>query len=303
MNNKITLVFEQHLTLTSNWLQDIVTPHLSLELYDPIKSYPKQSTVFYADYHAEPTAVQQNFVDNGYKIAYNNLTEFMTTDSAKYLVQNSNWHRFNDSLKYTYHKFNTYQPKKNYKHIALMPLLKQKPERDRAVQKLQPWLDDFIWSYVAKGRQLPDDGDMSHSMTEHYFNPGWYDDTCFSFVCESTVFLKNNKLHISEKTYKPIAYYQPFLILGSMGILNSLRNQGFETFENIFNEDYDTEPVWTNRLDSLVSNVKQFSKQPYDAETQQKINHNHALFFDTQLISKQIVEEIIYPLLNYAETQ
>jgi hypothetical protein len=303
MTNKITLVFEQRLTLTSNWFQDIVAPHLNLELYNPTRTYNKQSTVFYAHYHYDPTVVQQNFVDMGYKIAYDNLYEIVTTDQTKYLIQSPNWYRLNDSLKYIYHKFNTYQPNKNYKHLALMPLRRRKAERDRAVQKLQPWLDDFVWSYVDKGRQLPNDGDMSEWSTQQNFNPEWYDDTCFSFVSESMVFLKNDIVLISEKTYKPIAFYQPFLILGPPGILKSLRNQGFETFENIFNEDYDSDPVWVRRLDSLVDNVKQFSKQPYDTETQQKINHNHARFFDTQLVSKQIVDEIIYPLLNYAETR
>jgi hypothetical protein len=70
----------------------------------------------------------------------------------------------------------------------------------------------------------------------------------------------------------------------------------------LFDERYDAEPIWFKRLDSLVNNTKQFVKQPYDAVTQQKIAHNHAHFFNAQLVAKQIVEEIIYPLLNYIET-
>ena len=298
--NKPTLVFEQYLTLTSNWLQAIVEPYITLELYDQRKFYPKQSTVFYAPYQTDPTVVQQNFIDNGYRIVYDNLTEAVATDPTKYIIQTSNWFRYNESLRGIYHKLNTYQPNRNYKHLGLMPLRMQKPHRDLAVQKLQPWLDDFVWSYVAQGRQLPNDGDINNWATQRYFNPEWYDDTCFSFVSESIV--SNRIMFITEKTYKPISFYHPFMTLGPMGILNALKTQGFETFENLFDESYDLEPNWLKRLDSLVNNTKQFVKQPYDAVTQQKIAHNHAHFFNAQLVAKQIVDEIIHPLLNHAET-
>ena len=302
MTNKITLVSEQCLTLTSNWLQEIVAPYIDLELYDQKKFYPKQSTVFYAPYRARPTFVQQNFIDNGYRIVYDNLTEAVVNDPTKYIIQTSNWFRCNDSLRGIYHNQHTYRPNRNYRHLALMPMRMQKPDRDRIVQKLQPWLDDFVWSYVAQGRQLPNDGDMADWATQRHFNPEWYNDTCFSFVSETTVFQNNGMVLMSEKAYKPIAFYHAFLILGPCGILNALKTQGFETFENLFDESYDAEPNWIKRLDCLVHNVMHFVKQPYDAVTQQKIAHNHAHFFNTQLVAKQIVDEIIHPLLNHAET-
>ena len=36
--------------------------------------------------------------------------------------------------------------------------------------------------------------------------------------------------------------------------------------------------------------------------TQQKIQHNNALFFDHTITVKYLIEQIIEPLLNYAET-
>jgi hypothetical protein len=114
--------------------------------------------------------------------------------------------------------------------------------------------------------------------------------------------LINDRVLISEKGYKPIAFYHPFVILGPGGILQSLRNFGFETFDNLFDESYDLESDWVKRLDCLVDNVKQFKKQSYDTLTQQKIQHNHALFFNQALSCKYIIEQIIEPLLNHAET-
>jgi len=305
--SKITLLVEQVpplfvQPLLQPWIQNIINPHMDIMYYDPVKTYDKQSTVFFVNYKSKATSLQNWFVNEGYKIVYDNLWEGMQVDGSKYILQNPNWFRYNESLWYKHIGYDTYQPDRQYKHLALMPMRRIKPHRNLAEIKLQPWLDDFVWSYVFKKRYLPDDVIEQHD-TQRYFDPGWYDQTCFSFVSESEVAPgPTNTVFITEKTYKPIAFRHPFVIMGQQGILKSLQDNGFETFENLFDESYDTETSWLKRLDCLVSIVQQFNKQPYDTLTEQKLKHNHALFFDTQLAAKHIIEEIIYPLLNYAET-
>lgn len=306
MSNKILLVSEKPLTLHSHWLQDIISPYITLEFYNPDKTYNKVSTIFYAPYtyfNFGASSIQQHFVDNGYKIVYDNLWEPPVVAGEKYIIQHPNSLIYYESLWYKHLGYDAYRPNRSYKHLALMPMRLQNSHRDLAENKLQPWLDDFIWSYVSKGRQLPNDSDINDWNSQRYFNPEWYDNTCFSFVCETFINKNsNNIIWASEKTAKPIAFQHPFVILGSMGILQTLKSIGFETFENLFDESYDTESDWTKRLDILTNNVKQFQKRPYDSITEQKIKHNYELFFDTQLVTKRIVEEIIYPLLNYAES-
>jgi hypothetical protein len=46
-------------------------------------------------------------------------------------------------------------------------------------------------------------------------------------------------LLISEKTYKPLYYMHPFIVLGCPGTLKYLRSIGFETFPEFFDESYD----------------------------------------------------------------
>lgn len=303
MTNKITLLSERPLTLNSMWLSDIIAPHLMLEHYDTNKTYNKQSTVFYAPYHATVSSIQQQFLEDGFKIVYDNLWEAPVVNTSKYIIQHWDWFRHYESLWYRYLGYHTYQPMKNFTKLAFMPMRLAKPHRDLAAKKLQLWLDDFVWSYVDKGRQLPNGGDAVNDWNmQRLFQPEWYDDTCFSFVCESVISLIDNQVLVSEKTYKPIAFYHPFVILGPKGILQSLRNLGFETFENLFDESYDTESDWYRRLDCLIKNVSEFKKQPYDMLTQQKIQHNHALFFNYGVSCEYIIEQIIEPLLNYAET-
>tara|TARA_R110000868_G_C10762120_1_gene753988 strand:- start:48 stop:950 length:903 start_codon:yes stop_codon:yes gene_type:complete len=300
-------VSERPLTLHSDWLRDIINQYITVELYELGKTYNKTSTIFYAPYYnnvnSELISTQQHFIDNGYKIVYDNLWECPVIDNKKYIIQQLEFFRYYESLWYKHLEYDAYQPNRSYKHLALMPMRLKKPHRELAEIKLQPWLDDFIWSYVDKGRQLPNDGDMNDWKTQRYFNPEWYNDTCFSFVSETLVINNNNNIvWITEKTAKPIAFRHPFVILGQMGILQTVKNMGFETFENLFDESYDTDPSWTNRLDILTNNVKQFQKHPYNSITEQKIKHNHELFFDKQLVTKWIVEEIIYPILEYAES-
>ena len=303
MTSKLTLVSEYPLTLNSDWVVPEIEQHIKLEIYNAEKTYDKKSIVFYAKYLKSPSPVQQQFVEQGFKIVYDNLWEAVVDTNLQYVLQHSDWFRHYESLWYKYLGYHMYQPSKNFTKLAFMPMRNKKPHRDRAAQKLQLWLDDFIWSYVDQGQQLPNGGDAVNDWNvQRLFCPEWYDSTYFSFVSETTVQKHTETLFITEKTYKPIAFYHPFVIMGMPGTLQSLKQQGFETFENLFDESYDTEPNWHARLDCLIKNVSKFKKQPYDMLTQQKIQHNHALFFDHTITSKYIAEQIIQPLLNYAET-
>jgi hypothetical protein len=303
MTNKIILLSEEPLTLHSHWLTNIVESFFDVEYYDPTRSYNKQSTIFYTQYCKPISQIGQKFLEDGFTMVYDNLWEAPVNDTSKYIIQHWNYFRYYESLWYQHLGYHTHSPAKNYQHLALMPMRLQRVHRDAAVKKLQPWLDDFVWSYVSQGHQLPNDGDMSDWNTQRFFNPEWYNDTCFSFVSETHISLIDQKVLISEKSYKPIAFYHPFVIMGPPGILKSLKNLGFETFENLFDESYDLELNWNKRLNILVNNVKQFQKQSYDQITQEKIAHNHAHFFDTELSTQYLIQEIIYPLLNYAETR
>lgn len=48
-----------------------------------------------------------------------------------------------------------------------------------------------------------------------------------------------HNLFVTEKTYKPIYYMQPFIIVGQRGIIKYLKDIGFETFDNFIDETYD----------------------------------------------------------------
>ena len=62
----------------------------------------------------------------------------------------------------------------------------------------------------------------------------------------------------TEKSFKPIAYYHPYMIAGQKGCLQYLRNLGFETFDNMFDESYDLLENYNDRINLIAQNVKEF---------------------------------------------
>lgn len=63
--------------------------------------------------------------------------------------------------------------------------------------------------------------------------------TSFLHVVMETVF-DSCKQHFTEKTFKPIVLQQPFVLVGSAHILKHLRSYGFQTFEQWWDESYDS---------------------------------------------------------------
>ena len=61
----------------------------------------------------------------------------------------------------------------------------------------------------------------------------------------SETFFFDNYIHITEKTYKPIAYMQPFIMMGAVGSLKHIKEMGFKTFDKYWDESYDaiTDPI------------------------------------------------------------
>ena len=86
-------------------------------------------------------------------------------------------------------------------------------------------------------------------------------------------------IFVTEKTFKPIAFQHPFMILSNRGTLAYLRSQGFETFENLFDESYDAEINYIDSIKTIVKNVENFEKQPHSQLTLDKIQHNYNHFY------------------------
>jgi len=61
---------------------------------------------------------------------------------------------------------------------------------------------------------------------------------------------------LTEKTFKPILLKMGFVIAGRMGVLKKLRDLGFKTFSDYWDESYDTIDWWPDRRDALVKTIE-----------------------------------------------
>lgn len=76
----------------------------------------------------------------------------------------------------------------------------------------------------------------------------------FWHIVTETVFYYN-KLHLTEKIFKPIVSKQPFMLLAAPGNLAYLRSYGFKTFEGIIDESYDTIQDNDQRTEAVVAQI------------------------------------------------
>jgi hypothetical protein len=298
---KVVINTDEYTTFRCYYLRPILDEYLQYTEYNESDSYEKSNTVFVTK--SPNSEWVQKYRLLGYKVAVDNLWEqkssFKKThpNYKGYVINCSNFFWYNESLWYTALGYDKYKPNKNYSKLALLPINIPKLHREQLIKLLKPKLDQLIYSNTSKGIYLPGDKDSSDIEWQRYFNPDWYDSTYFSIVAETTV--TTGDIFVTEKTFKPIAYYHPFIILGQPGILKRIQQLGFETFDNIFDESYDNLVNFSDRLININDTIDKFIRAPYDVLTLEKIEHNHNLFFNYIIVKNGIIEKIINPLLEF----
>jgi hypothetical protein len=233
------------------------------------------------------------------------------------------WFWYNESLWYTCDKnfqYQNYTPTRNNTKLFFMPIKRSKPFRTQVVERLSGLLDDAVWSYVERwndGLHLStrEENPVARIGWDRQFEPEWYDDTYFTLAVETYIgqtTVENEikgivsdqaspcELFVTEKTFKPIAHQHPFMVCGMKGTLSFLKENGFETYDHIFDESYDTLDFFDARLEILHDNIKNFNKEKYlDPVTEQKIKHNYDRFYDRSAVLAGVNYELIEPMLEW----
>ena len=80
-------------------------------------------------------------------------------------------------------------------------------------------------------------------------------------IVNETYAIEHDRRFITEKTWKPILYMQPFVIIGTPGILEYLRSLGFATFSNWIDESYDTIDNPQVRLLFAIRSARKFYRR------------------------------------------
>lgn len=159
-----------------------------------------------------------------------------------------------------------------------------RPHRRYLLTKLQPCLDQAIWSnldtangeiklldpryeidhLVVNMQNLPAQGFVKHQL----FDNSWADvllksnlylDSYFSLVTETVHDYPYS--FRTEKIWKPIAIGHPWIASANRGFYRDLRNLGFQTFDSVIDESFDQIDNNQDRLDRLIELVLDLCQQ------------------------------------------
>ena len=133
----------------------------------------------------------------------------------------------------------------------------------------------------------------------HYsadFDQGDYENTDIEIVLE-TLF-DDLRLHLTEKTLRPIAMGQPFILASTYGSLKYLREYGFKTFADCWDESYDMMSDSLERMNKIVEVMGNIISMSPDKQAEMLIqaqaiaDYNKKHFFSKEF-QKIITDELV----------
>jgi len=131
--------------------------------------------------------------------------------------------------------------------------------------------------------------DFGHREFEMWKSGLWH-------IVTETVFY-HDKLHLTEKIFKPIVAQRPFMLAAAPGNLAYLKSYGFQTFDRWIDESYDTIADPDRRLQAIVDQTQRLCAmscselQQMHREMQPVLEHNFNHLWSG--FRHQIVDELV----------
>jgi hypothetical protein len=156
---------------------------------------------------------------------------------------------------------------------------------------------------------VADRDDIENTNGYHHENENLYLDSYFSIVTETSFYIDND--FISEKIWKPLYNFHPFIVVGRPHLLKYLKEIGFKTFDWLINEEYDNIEDNDKRMEYIVYEIQKLNKLSLQ-ELHDKINenfdsllHNHNLLNSfgskTAQIERFLIENIKKDNYSYSD--
>ena len=147
------------------------------------------------------------------------------------------------------------------------------------------------------------EGNLSASAGIQYFN---LNQKALWNIVSETVFY-HNKLHLTEKIFKPIACRRPFILVAAPGNLAYLKSYGFKSFDRWIDESYDQEYDHDKRLEKIVIEIRKISSlntselKIMHNEMQDVLQHNYRHFYGNfkQILIKELIDNFKNLLINW----
>lgn len=238
------------------------------------------------------------FVNHQFSI----LKDFSFKSNRKNLLTSRNG-RFNSHRVYTVYKLFKEELNNNlitalfYQDVSYDSSLKnvdteylEKIDKDFYENEISPIIPitiDNLVSWEDGGYDLK--GDMHHNLD--------FFDSYIDLVTENVCSTPNNQYQLvtmTEKSIKPLLYYQIPLYVTQQNHAKYLKELGFDLFEDVFSLDYDLKSD-SDRIDSVISLIKE--KENFDFETFFKEN-KHRFLNNRNLCIKYAFSNGVESILN-----
>lgn len=193
-------------------------------------------------------------------------------------------HRF-----YLHHRLETLDLLKHgiysyHQHMQDIPFLK-----DIVKLNSQKFEDDVIHKFESKNPlYLSKLDETSDSLYGKKIMIDDYKKTFLSLVSETEC--GKNTVYLSEKSFKPIYSKHPFISVSSPYTLRELKKLGYKTFNKWWDESYDEIEDMFDRVDKIISIVKDLSKKNSNelfelkCEMKDVLEYNYNLFLERRKI-------------------
>lgn len=126
------------------------------------------------------------------------------------------------------------------------------------LQKVDEWYDQ--WQPISVDNQTLQtqyDPNNTTRLNMVKLSKNWYADVVFETATSGDVFF------ITEKTIRSLIAEKPFIVYAAKNHLAHMRDLGFQTFQSLWNEDYDGKSL-RKRHNAIVYLVKQLCAMPED---------------------------------------
>lgn len=115
---------------------------------------------------------------------------------------------------------------------------------------------NYYKNYDSTKHYIYDHSDLENNKADD-LNIDAHRKTFVNIITESLI--DNRSIFFSEKTFKPMACAQPFILFGNPFSLKKLKEYGFKTFDKWWDESYDNETDFAIRLAKIVNVLEEIS--------------------------------------------
>jgi len=300
--------------LNSAWIKNKLSRDFDIECFDPTVDYDPAIHIMVTErYNQNQWHVP--FLQRGFKIIVEYFwdsfkDEVPIVQDQQLHIRSRDWCWIHSHLMNRHHNYD-YQPAQSLSPDKFFLLLMnmKRDTRDRLFDQVGPYLGDSLYSYRDRDITIAgDDPSPGNLIMQTYSNTSWYNTTNFSLVAETLPQPGKERLFVTEKTLKPIELSHPFIVYGNQGTLPYLHGLGFETFDHIIDESYDSEPHLQARLvaiDTVLKTLYQEFKQGKilfgDAESCRRIQHNYHRFHDSAAVDQLWQQQIVDVILEFVD--